>query len=93
MPLPAPSPSAVADAYARLTGVFPGPAVAELGPDEPAPDGDGRIPAAGLAEGGASLEAFLAWDEAQVLRDHGQRARPDVVASFGLTATHGPRVC
>lgn len=84
MPLPAPSPSAVADAYARLTEVFPGLVVTELGPDESAPDGDGWIPAAGLAEGGASLEAFLAWDEAQVLRDYGQRARPDVVASFGL---------
>jgi hypothetical protein len=64
--------------------VFPGLTVTELGPGEPAPDGDGWIPAAGLAEGGAALEAFLAWDEAQVLRDYGQRARPDVVASFGL---------
>ncbi len=30
------------------------------------------------------MDAFLAWDDAQVLRDYGQRARPDVVASFGL---------
>lgn len=33
---------------------------------------------------GAALDTFLAWDNAQVLRDYGQQARPDVVASFGL---------
>jgi ferric iron reductase protein FhuF len=74
----------VADAYARLTEVFPGLAVTELGPGESAPEGRGWVPAAGLAAGGAALDAFLAWDEEQVLRDYGQRARPDVVASFGL---------
>jgi len=34
--------------------------------------------------GGAALDEFLAWDAAQVRRDYGTEARPDVVASFGL---------
>jgi hypothetical protein len=76
--------SAVADAYARLTEVFPGLTVTELGPGQPAPRGGGWIAAAALAEGGADLDAFLAWDDAQVVRDYGQKARPDVIASFGL---------
>ncbi|MEV6615807.1 (2Fe-2S)-binding protein [Streptomyces sp. NPDC051051] len=77
-------PSAVTDAYARLTEACPGLTVRELGPGEPAPRGGGWVSAAALAEGGAELDAFLAWDENQVVRDYGQRARPDVVASFGL---------
>ncbi|MFH9859587.1 (2Fe-2S)-binding protein [Streptomyces sp. NPDC017202] len=77
-------PSAVTDAYARLTAACPGLTVRELGPGEPAPRGGGWVSAAALAEGGAELDAFLAWDENQVVRDYGQRARPDVVASFGL---------
>ncbi|MET7884750.1 (2Fe-2S)-binding protein [Streptomyces avermitilis] len=77
-------PSPVADAYARLTEAFPGLAVTELGPGEAAPEGDGWVAAALLAAGGTGLDAFLAWDEAQVLRDYGQRGRPDVVAGFGL---------
>ncbi|WP_405867965.1 (2Fe-2S)-binding protein [Streptomyces sp. NBC_00005] len=81
MPVPH---SALTDAYARLTGVFPGLAVMETDAAEQVPTGDGWISAASLAEGGADLEAFLAWDDAQVLRDYGLRARPDVVASFGL---------
>ncbi len=76
--------SAVADAYARLTEVFPGLVVHELGDAEQAPSGGGWVAAAQLAEGGAALDAFLAWDDAQVLRDYGQQARPDVIASFGL---------
>ncbi|MEU8587524.1 (2Fe-2S)-binding protein [Streptomyces sp. NPDC048664] len=72
------------DAYARLTAAFPGLSVTELGPEEPDPEGDGWTPAAALARGDDTVEAFLAWDEAQILRDYGQRARPDVVASFGL---------
>ncbi|MFC7262180.1 (2Fe-2S)-binding protein [Streptomyces lutosisoli] len=79
-----PAPSAVTDAYAQLTEVFPGLSVTELGHGEAAPRDGGWVGAAGLAEGGAGLDAFLAWDEAQVIRDYGQRARPDVVASFGL---------
>ncbi|CAL9382817.1 hypothetical protein SUDANB6_01096 [Streptomyces sp. enrichment culture] len=81
MPVPR---SAVADAYARLTEVFPGLSVTELGPGEQAPRDGGWIAAASLAQGGAGLAEFLAWDDAQVLRDYGLRARPDVVASFGL---------
>ncbi|URN17450.1 (2Fe-2S)-binding protein, partial [Streptomyces sudanensis] len=44
----------------------------------------GWVRADELAAGGPALDAFLAWDEAQVLRDHGVPARPDVVASLGL---------
>jgi hypothetical protein len=76
--------SALTEAYARLTEVLPSLGVTELAPGEAAPSGGGRVAAARLAAGGADLDAFLAWDEAQVLKDHGQRARPDVVASFGL---------
>ncbi|MFJ4642252.1 (2Fe-2S)-binding protein [Streptomyces bobili] len=77
-------PSAMADAYARLAEVYPGLTVRELAHGEPAPRGAGWVSAAALAEGGADLDAFLAWDDAQVVRDYGQPARPDVVASFGL---------
>ncbi|MEV5977457.1 (2Fe-2S)-binding protein [Streptomyces sp. NPDC052114] len=78
------APSAVADSYARLTEVFPGLCVTELGHGEQAPQGAGWVTAARLAEGGADLDAFLAWDNAQVLKDYGTQARPDVVAGFGL---------
>ncbi|MET9425539.1 (2Fe-2S)-binding protein [Streptomyces sp. NPDC006540] len=76
--------SPVTDAYARLAEVFPGLRVKELTDEGRAPDGAGWVRAADLADGGAPLDAFLAWDNAQVLRDYGQQARPDVVASFGL---------
>jgi ferric iron reductase protein FhuF len=76
--------SPVTDAYARLAEVFPGLRVKELTDEGPTPDGAGWVRAADLAAGGAPLDAFLAWDNAQVLRDYGQQARPDVVASFGL---------
>ncbi|MGW3100437.1 (2Fe-2S)-binding protein [Streptomyces sp. NPDC001100] len=76
--------SATADAYARLTEVIPGLAITELTPGQPLPTGGGWAPAAALAEGGAGLDAFLARDDAQVLRDHGRQGRPDVIASFGL---------
>ncbi|MFF4016398.1 (2Fe-2S)-binding protein [Streptomyces sp. NPDC001843] len=81
MPVPA---SPFSAAYARLAEVYPGLTVTELGPEEPAPRGGDWIRTASLTDDGADLAAFLAWDEAQVLRDYGQRARPDVVASFGL---------
>lgn len=81
MPVPG---SAVADAYARLAEAFPALAVTELGADEEAPRGGGWVTASDLAEGGAALETFLAWDDTQVLRDYGLQARPDVIASFGL---------
>jgi hypothetical protein len=72
------------DAYTRLTKAFPGLDVRELAAGEPVPEGGGWVTTASLAEGGACLDAFLAQDDAQVLRDYGQRARPDVVAGFGL---------
>ncbi|MER6628417.1 (2Fe-2S)-binding protein [Streptomyces sp. NPDC000987] len=77
-------PSPLTDAYTRLTEVFPGFAVRELGPGEEAPRGGGWVAAAALAAGGAELDAFLARDDAQVRRDYGRPARPDVLASFGL---------
>ncbi|WP_028800654.1 (2Fe-2S)-binding protein [Streptomyces sp. 142MFCol3.1] len=76
--------SPVGDAYARLTEVFSGLSVRELSAGEAAPSGEGWVCAAGLAAGGTDLDAFLARDEEQVIRDYGQRARPDVVAGFGL---------
>ncbi|QNE73980.1 iron-sulfur protein [Streptomyces finlayi] len=76
--------SSVAAAYARLAEVFPGLRAEVLAEDAAAPSGTGWVGAAELAGGGAALDAFLAWDNAQVLRDYGQQARPDVVASFGL---------
>ncbi|MBZ9640889.1 (2Fe-2S)-binding protein [Streptomyces sp. PSKA30] len=81
MPVPR---SAVADAYTRLTEVLPGLAITEPATGDPLPSGDGWITAASLAAGGTGLDTFLAWDDAQVRRDYGQQARPDVVASFGL---------
>ncbi|MEU6705888.1 (2Fe-2S)-binding protein [Streptomyces wuyuanensis] len=74
----------VSGAYARMSEVFPGLRVRRLADDEPAPSGAGWVAAADLAAGGPALDAFLAWDNAQVLQDYGQQARPDVVASFGL---------
>ncbi|WP_406430623.1 (2Fe-2S)-binding protein [Streptomyces sp. NBC_01589] len=82
--LPGTTTSAVSDAYTRLTEVFPGLRAEVLGDDEPAPSGVGWVGAHELADGGAALDTFLAWDNAQVLRDYGKQARPDVVASFGL---------
>ncbi|MEU9147082.1 (2Fe-2S)-binding protein [Streptomyces sp. NPDC048349] len=76
--------SPVADAYARLAEAYAGLLIVERSPHEPAPRGAGWVGADELAAGGPALDAFLAWDEAQVLRDYGHRARPDVVASFGL---------
>ncbi|MFG3043835.1 (2Fe-2S)-binding protein [Streptomyces sp. NPDC048241] len=70
-------------AYARLGEVYPGLSVT-LHEGPVLPMGDGWVTAGGLAAGGAQLDSFLAWDDAQVLRDYGQHARPDVIASFGL---------
>lgn len=82
--LPSPSASPVAAAYARLAEVFTGLRVEELAGDERLPRGPGWVTADELGAGGDGLDAFLAWDEAQVLRDYGRAARPDVVAGFGL---------
>ncbi|MFI9201920.1 (2Fe-2S)-binding protein [Streptomyces sp. NPDC053048] len=76
----APAASPVADSYARLTELLP--AVTIL--CEPPRSGEGWVTAADLAAGGAGLDTFLDWDVEQVQRDYGLRARPDVVASFGL---------
>ncbi|MDX3587926.1 (2Fe-2S)-binding protein [Streptomyces europaeiscabiei] len=84
----APSPtsrtSPVTAAYTRLTEVLPMVSVTELSPTDPLPEGEGWVRAAGLAAAGAELDAFLAWDETQILRDYGREGRPDVVAAFGL---------
>ncbi|WP_406090969.1 (2Fe-2S)-binding protein [Streptomyces sp. NBC_01013] len=82
--LPGTTTSAMSDAYARLAEVFPGLRAEALSDGEPAPGGSGWVGAHELAAGGSGLDAFLAWDDAQVLRDYGQRARPDVIAGFGL---------
>ncbi|MGW2075328.1 (2Fe-2S)-binding protein [Streptomyces sp. NPDC001939] len=87
MPFPASAPvatGALTPAYTRLTEVFTGLRITELAETEQPPQGSGWVAAAQLAEGGPALDAFLAWDNAQVLKDYGQQARPDVVASFGL---------
>ncbi|WP_328862093.1 (2Fe-2S)-binding protein [Streptomyces sp. NBC_00306] len=76
--------SPVEDAYTRLSEVFSGLRVRELKDGEQSPVGGGWVGASDLAHGGPALDAFLAWDNAQVLRDYGQQARPDVIASFGL---------
>ncbi|MFD3438698.1 (2Fe-2S)-binding protein [Streptomyces sp. NPDC058685] len=76
--------SPVEDAYTRLSEVFSGLRVRVLKDGEQSPVGGGWVGASDLAHGGPALDAFLAWDNAQVLRDYGQQARPDVIASFGL---------
>ncbi|MCX4806542.1 (2Fe-2S)-binding protein [Streptomyces sp. NBC_01214] len=80
----APPGSAVTDAFARLAEAYGGLRVVERTADEPLPRGVGWVGADELAAGGPALDAFLAWDNAQVLRDYGTQARPDVIAGFGL---------
>jgi FhuF 2Fe-2S C-terminal domain len=79
--------------YRRLSEVFPSLRidVAHRADDEDGAAGDtgtdageGWFRADELAGGGAVLDAFLARDERQVAREHGPRARPDVVASLAL---------
>jgi hypothetical protein len=76
--------SPFSDAYARLAEAFPALRVSELTDGDRPPAGGGWVGAAELAAGGAALDAFLAWDMAQVRREYGERARPDVIASFAL---------
>ncbi|MGW2514085.1 (2Fe-2S)-binding protein [Streptomyces scopuliridis] len=76
--------SPVTDAYARLAEVFPALSIDQLTESERPPAGGGWVSAADLAAGGAALDTFLAWDEAQVRRDYGQEARPDVIAGFAF---------
>ncbi|MEU4280546.1 (2Fe-2S)-binding protein [Streptomyces tanashiensis] len=82
--LPAPLASPVAASYARLAEVYAGLRIEEPLRDERLPRGAGWVGADELAADGPHLDAFLAWDNAQVLRDYGTQARTDVVASFGL---------
>ncbi|WHM35846.1 (2Fe-2S)-binding protein [Streptomyces sp. BPTC-684] len=77
-------PSPLAASYARLADLYPGVRVHELADGERAPGSPGWVGAHQLASGGDALDAFLGWDDEQVLRDYGQRARPDVIASFGF---------
>jgi ferric iron reductase protein FhuF len=90
MPALAPAPAVPAAAspftaaYTRLTTVFPGLRVREVEPGAALPTGPKWVPATRLAEGGRALDAFLARDAQQALRDYGRRPRPDVVATFGL---------
>jgi hypothetical protein len=72
--------SPLAGPYARLTAAFPGLRITEEAPRT----GAGWSTARELADGGPALDAFLARDDAQITRDHGRPARPDVTASFGL---------
>ncbi|MER5562872.1 (2Fe-2S)-binding protein [Streptomyces sp. NPDC001251] len=82
--LPSPAPGPVAPSYARLAEVYSGLGISELTAAERLPSGAGWVGAAELAAGGTALDAFLAWDNAQVVRDYGHQARPDVIASFGF---------
>lgn len=75
------TPTPLGAAYARLAEVYPYLRVSER---RTLPAGDGWLPASALAAGGAALEDFVAWDEAQLERDYGTRPRPDVAASFAL---------
>ncbi|MQY15502.1 hypothetical protein SRB5_56840 [Streptomyces sp. RB5] len=89
-PLPRPAParahrSPLTPAYARLAEVYGHLTVTELTAADRDPDtAAGWTPATELAAGGAALDAFLARDDEQILRDYGQPGRPDVVATFGL---------
>ncbi|MFF7763343.1 (2Fe-2S)-binding protein [Streptomyces griseorubiginosus] len=88
MPTPPPTPVSIATpatpAYARLTKALPALTVTELPPHTPLPSTDGWVTAADLAGNPATLDAFLAWDHEQVLRDNHRPGRPDVIAGFGL---------
>ncbi|MEW2408965.1 (2Fe-2S)-binding protein [Streptomyces griseoviridis] len=81
MPVP---PSALTDAYDRLATALPSLRIQELPPGAAQPDGGGWITGASLTRPGRAMDTFLDWDDAQIRRDHGTRARPDVTASFGL---------
>ncbi|GHB82857.1 hypothetical protein GCM10010347_62300 [Streptomyces cirratus] len=81
MPLQTP---AVTAAYRRLAEVYPALEITALDTHEPLPRGPGWTGSDELATGGPGLDAHLAWDTAQVLRDYGRPGRPDVVAGFGF---------
>lgn len=82
--MPTPPLTPVTPAYARLTKALPTLTVTELDPHTPLPSTDGWFTATDLASNATALDAFLAWDHEQVLRDNGRQGRPDVIAGFGL---------
>lgn len=90
MPTFAPAPaepagiSPLTAAYARLSDVFQGLRVREVGPGGALPMGAEWVPATRLAEGRATLDEFIAQDAEQALSDYGRRPRSDVAATFGL---------
>lgn len=90
---PAAPPAAhpVAEAYTRLSAAFPGLQVALW--DTAPPSGDGWVCAAGLAAGGQSLDTFLAWDDAQIVRDYGGVPGRTSSRASHCTATPGPPAC
>ncbi|PNE32676.1 iron-sulfur protein [Streptomyces eurocidicus] len=67
-------------AYTRLSEALPHVTATV----EPPCRGDGWLTADGLAAGGEELDAFLTRDDEQLLRDYGERGRPEAVASLGL---------
>ncbi|MBB1243540.1 iron-sulfur protein [Streptomyces durbertensis] len=80
----APADTPLSAAYTRLAELLPALRVQELRGGRSLPEGDGWVTTEQLAEGGGVTDSFLSWDDQQILRDYGQRGRPDVVASFGL---------
>jgi hypothetical protein len=79
----APAPS-FADAYRRLTEVFPSLRVEVRDAGEGPVTGEGWVTAEGLASDPGALDAFLSFDERQIRRDWGREARPDVLAGMAL---------
>ncbi|MFC8363096.1 (2Fe-2S)-binding protein [Streptomyces griseorubiginosus] len=84
MPTPLSTATPATPAYARLTKALPTLTVTEFPPHTPLPTTDGWVTAADLAGNPTALDAFLAWDHEQVLRDNRRAGRPDVIAGFGL---------
>ncbi|HEY5835204.1 (2Fe-2S)-binding protein [Streptomyces sp.] len=70
----------ISSSYTRLTAVHPALRVTVAAPRS----GGGWVAAHDLARGGAAVDAFVAWDAAQVVRDHGRPPRSDVAATLGL---------
>jgi hypothetical protein len=70
----------ISSSYARLTAVHPALRVSATAPRS----GPGWVAAHDLARGGAAVDAFVASDAAQLVRDHGRPPRPDVAATLGL---------
>ncbi|MBQ0986826.1 (2Fe-2S)-binding protein [Streptomyces sp. F63] len=78
--VPALSHHPVAGAYARLAEALPTVRLLEGAPRS----GGGWVTARELASGGPALDACLAAEEAEIIRNYGRPARPDVTAGFAL---------